>query len=427
MSRAVQALVLAAGKGTRMWSDLPKVLHEIFSRPLLDYPLETLRQLGIKHPIVVVGWGREQVLAHLNGNAQAVVQSPQWGTGHAVQVARSKINLRESILIWPADMTLLEKSTIQKLIQEHRRSRAAVTILSSFMIHPTGYGRIVRRGGRVVDIREELDASPSEKRINEINTGIYLFEPKPLLGALKKIRPTNQKKEYYLTDTVRLIDEAGGLVQAFPYASPGEAQGINSQADLARAFKTLNQQTIKKLQIQGVTIVFPEQTFIAPDVRIGAGSVIHPWTYIEGKVRIGRQCQIGPFAKIRSGTVLGDQVVIGSFVEVVRSKIGNKVFAKHLSYLGDAVVGDQTNIGAGTITANYDGKKKNKTRIGKKALIGVDTVLIAPVRIGDHAKTGAGAVLKKGTRVGKGETFVGVPARSLKDKDKWPRQFSTAR
>lgn len=417
MGKPLQAIVLAAGRGTRMNSDVPKVLHEIFGRPLLDYPLQTLGELGIKRPVVVVGWGREKVLSYLNGKAQSVIQFPQLGTGHAVQVARSKIKTSQGdVLVWPGDMTLIRKETIHELIKEHRRSRAQVTILSSLMVEPTGYGRILRRGGRVVGIREELDATPHEKRINEVNTGVYLFESKALFGALKKIQPTNQKKEYYLTETIRLIEEAGGRVEALPLASTGEAQGVNSQRDLAHAFKILNQQTIKKLQIEGVTIVAPEQTFIAPDVRVGRGSVIHPWSYIEGKVQIGRNCQVGPFAKIRSGSFIDDGAVIGSFVEVNRSHIGKKVLAKHLSYLGDAVIGEGTNIGAGTITANYDGKRKNQTRIGKKAFIGVDTVFIAPVEVGNLAKTGAGAVLTRGTKVKEKETFVGIPARSLRAK-----------
>lgn len=402
-----------------MKSERPKVLHEIFDRPLLDYPLETLRGFGIRKPIVVVGWGKEEVVRYLNGNALPVTQSPQLGTGHAVQVTKKRAGrFRGDLLIWPADMALLRKETIDQLIREHRSSGADVTILSSFMTDPTGYGRIVRRGGRPVNIREELDASPEEKRIHEVNTGIYLFKPEALFGALEKIRPMNRKKEYYLTDTVRLIDEGGGRVQALPYASSEEAQGINSQADLARAVKALNQQEIRKHQMGGVTIVAPEQTFIAPDVRIGRESVIYPWTYIERGVRIGKGVSLGPFAKIRSGCVIEDGAVVGSFVEIVRSRLGKKVYAKHLTYLGDAVVGEGTNIGAGTITANFDGKKKHKTRIGKRALIGVNTLLVAPVEVGDRAKTGAGAVLTRGTKVKKGEVVVGVPARPLRKKRK---------
>ena len=425
MTRPVQAIVLAAGRGTRMRSAEPKVLHKIFDKPLLDYPLESLERLGIRQPIVVVGWGKEKVISYLNGRVRAIVQSPQLGTGHAVQVAGGKISrFQGDVLVWPADMTLVRQETIKRLLQDHPKSGSTVTILSSFMVDPTGYGRIIRRGGRVVGIREELDANLEEKRVHEVNTGVYLFEPKALFDALGKIRPTNQKKEYYLTDTIHLIYEAGGQVEALPYASPEEAQGINSQTDLARAVRIMNQQNIRKHQIQGVTIVSPEQTFIAPDVRIGQDTVIYPWTYIENGVRIGRRCQIGPFAKIRSGTVLGDGSIIGSFVEINRSKIGKKVLAKHLAYLGDAEVGDGTNIGAGTITANYDGKTKQRTRIGKRAFIGVDTIFVAPVQVGDRAKTGAGAVLTRGTKVKEGEVYVGVPARSLRKKNgKWQKRL----
>lgn len=425
MNLPIQAVILAAGRGTRMKSDLAKVLHCLHDRPLLEYPLVVLERLGVSRPVVVVGFGKEEVRRYLNGRARIVVQSPQLGTGHAVQVAVKAINRSGGdILIWPADMALLKRETIELLIREHRESEAQLTILSSLMVDPTGYGRLIRRGGWVVDIREELDATPEEKRINEVNTGVYLFEPAALFHTLKKIQPANQKKEYYLTDTARLIREAGGRVEALPCAAPEEARGINSRADLALAEKIVNQRNIQKYLMQGVTVVSPEQTFIAPGVRIGQDTVIYPWTYIERGVKIGRRCHIGPFAKIRSGSVISDEAVIGSFVEVNRSKIGKKVLAKHLTYLGDAEVGEGANIGAGTITANFDGRKKNKTWIGKKSFIGVDTVFIAPVEVGEGARTGAGAVLTRGTKVKKGEVFVGIPARLLKKKSQWRRPSS---
>lgn len=414
MKRAVQAILLAAGRGTRMVSERAKVLHEILGQPLLEYPLKTLKQLGVKRPVLVVGWQKEEVLKAVDDQVVPAVQSPQKGTGHAVQAAKGKLgNLSGDLIVWPADMTLVRPETVRRLLKEHRQMKSAATVLSSFMLNPRGYGRILRRAGRVIGIREELDATRDEREIHEVNTGVYVFEPRALYDALEKIRPKNRKKEYYLTDTIRLIADSGERVEALPYALPEEAQGINSQADLALATRILNQKNILKHQLNGVTIVSPEQTFVAPDVKIGPGSVIYPWTYLERGVKIGRRCQIGPFAKIRSGTVLGDEAVIGSFVEVVRSRIGKKVLAKHLSYLGDAVVGDGTNIGAGTITANYDGRNKHRTRIGKRAFIGVDTLMIAPVSVADGAKTGAGAVLTRGTKVRKGETVVGVPARSL--------------
>ncbi len=415
MSPSLQAIVLAAGRGTRMGTEDPKVLHQIFDRPLIDFPLQILQELGVIQPVVVLGWGKEKVSDYLGNRAKIVVQSPQLGTGHAVLATKNKIrNFQGDILVWPADMTLIEKATIEKLIRLHRKSGASASILSGFMPDPQGYGRIVRHRGKVTEIREELDASPQERKINEINSGIYLFRPKALFKALEKIKPENQKKEYYLTDIICLMDKAGEKVEAFSFAAAEEIHGINSQADLASAFKILNQRTLKQLQAKGVTLVAPDQTFIAPNVKIGSGTVVYPWTYIEGKVRIGKKCRIGPFAKIRSGSTLDDGVVIGSFVEVVRSKIGKGVFAKHLSYLGDAVIGAETNIGAGTITANYDGRKKNKTEIGKKAFIGVNTVFIAPATVGDRARTGAGAVLTRGAKVKPGETYVGVPARRLK-------------
>ncbi len=419
----MQAVVLAAGKGTRMRSATPKVLHEILGKPLLGYVLDELAALGVRRPVVVVGNGAEQVRSFLEkyckeGSRTAstvVYQREQRGTGHAVMMT-AKV-LRESnddLLIWPGDMPLLTCATMQAFRAHHRQTQAEVSVLSSLQVDPAGYGRILRSGGRFYGIREELDANESEKRIQEVNSGVYLFKTDALLEALRKIRPDNAKKEFYLTDTIEVLAEDERRIEAFPLASYDAAQGINSQEDLARAVQIMKNREIQFHQGRGVTFVAPEQTFVAPGAKIGPDTVIHPWTYIESDVRIGRGCQIGPFAKIRKGTQIGDRAVIGSFVEISRSRIGKKVLVKHLTYLGDAVVGDETNVGAGTITANFDGKRKHQTRIGKKVLIGSDTVFVAPVVIGDRARTGAGSVVTGKSRIQKGETVVGVPARPLK-------------
>lgn len=413
----MQALVLAAGKGTRMRSSRPKVLHEIFGRPMLGYVLETLGRLGISKPVVVIGSGAGKVRAFLKNTARPVVQREQRGSGHAVMVAEKMFRRTgDDILIWPGDMPLLTRETLAAFIREHRASGSEVSVLSALMSEPEGYGRILRAGGRFYAIREELDATEAERRVCEVNTGVYLFRAGRLFEALKKVRPTNRKKEFYLTDTIEIVLQEGCEAKAFPLAG-GEAQGINSRGDLAEAHRIMNGRQIRHHQQCGVTVVAPDQTFVAPDVRIGADTVIYPWCYIESGVRIGSGCQIGPFAKIRQGSVIGDGSVVGSFVEVNRSRLGKNVTAKHLAYLGDAVVRDGANIGAGTITANYDGKRKQSTRIGKKVLIGSNTVLVAPVTVPDGVKTGAGAVLTRKTKMKKGDVVVGVPARALKKKE----------
>ncbi len=420
----MDAVLLAAGKGTRMRSGLVKVLHPILGLPVLGHTLKTLADLGVKRPRVVVGNQADQVRSFLKQASKLfgqssipVLQAQQKGTGHAVRMTVPSLRKsRGDVLIWPGDMPLLKTETLKRFMAEHRQTGSSVSVLSCVVPDPHGYGRILRAGGRFIGIREELDASEAERRIQEVNTGVYLFKAPALFRALRKLKPANRKAEYYLTDTIEILAAEGMDVQAFPLAAPQEGQGINSREDLAKAIQVMKNREIQRHMAQGVTFEAPEQTFVAAGVKIGQDTVIYPWCYIEGNVKIGRGCQIGPFAKIRSGSVLGDGAVVGSFVEVNRSKLGKAVLVKHLAYLGDAVIGDGANIGAGSITANYDGVHKHATRIGKKAFIGSNTVLIAPVQIGDHAKTGAGAVVTAGSHVRRGETAVGVPAKTVKRK-----------
>ncbi len=420
----MEAVVLAAGKGTRMCSGLVKVLHPILGLPVLGHTLKILTGLGVRRPRVVVGSQADQVRLFLKKSdalfgqsTVPVLQKEQKGTGHAVLMTASSLEKsRQDILIWPGDMPLLEETALRAFIAEHQSSGSAASVLSCLRIEPKGYGRILRAGGRFIGIREELDASEEEKRIQEINTGVYLFQAQALFRALKKIRPVNRKAEYYLTDTIEILTAEGLAVEAFPLATQAEGQGINSREDLAQAIQVIKNREIHKHMANGVTFEAPDQTFVAEGVKIGQDTVIAPWCYIEPNVKIGRNCQIGPFAKIRSGSVIGDGAVIGSFVEINRSRIGSGVLAKHLAYLGDAVVGDGSNIGAGTITANFDGVNKHRTRIGKKVLIGSNTVLIAPVRIDDQAKTGAGSVVTAGSHVRKGGLVAGVPAKPIQKK-----------
>lgn len=414
----MEAIVLAAGKGTRMRSELPKVLHEIFGKPVLGYVLEILADAGVQKPYVVVGYKAEDVRRFLkNYGAVSVLQREQKGTGHAVMAAQTALkNVSGTLLIWPGDMPLGKRETLKEFIKAHEKSRAHASVLSCVQEFPTGYGRIVRDDGKLVAIREELDATPEERAIREVNTGIYLFDKKVLFEVLGKIGQDNRKGEYYLTDTIEILCREGYCVEAFPLADAEEGQGINSQKDLALVTKKINEREIAKHMEHGVTFWAPDQTFVAPGVRIGKGTVLYPWCFIESGVEIGENCQIGPFAKLRKGTQMGDGSVIGSFVEVNRSRLGKKVCAKHLTYLGDAVIGDGSNVGAGTITANFDGKKKHQTQIGKNVLIGSNTVFVAPVTVPDGVRTGAGAVVTPKTKMKKGQVVVGVPAKPISAK-----------
>ncbi len=418
----MQALVLAAGKGTRMKSERPKVLHEILGKPVLGHVLDTLETVGATKIHVVIGSGAGQVRSYLKRRAggpkiAVIFQREQKGTGHAVEMARPSLaKERGEILIWPGDMPLLEASTLREFSKQHRKSGAVASVLSCLRVDPKGYGRVLRAAGQFIAIREELDASELECRIQEVNTGVYLFQTQKLFEALRKIKPANAKKEFYLTDTIEVLAAEGAPLEAFPFALEKEGQGINSRNDLAEATRVMRNREVQRHLGNGVTFVSPGQTYVEPGVRIGADTVIHPWCYIETGVKIGKGCQIGPFAKIRKGSVIDDGAIVGSFVEINRSHLGKKVTAKHLTYLGDAVIGEGTNIGAGVITANFDGVKKHLTKIGKKVLVGSNTVFVAPVVIEDHAKTGAGAVVTGGSRVKKGQVVAGVPARPIEAK-----------
>ncbi|MSR77816.1 MAG: bifunctional N-acetylglucosamine-1-phosphate uridyltransferase/glucosamine-1-phosphate acetyltransferase [Candidatus Omnitrophica bacterium] len=423
----MRALILAAGKGTRMRSEKAKVLHEVMGRPMLACVLDVLKAVGVRKTAVVAGAHANQVREFLmrrsfknkSQRSEVILQKVQRGTGHAVMTAKNFFSASsEDLLIWPGDMPLLKTGTIRAFLKQHQASGSAVSVLSAVVENPKGYGRILREEQRFFAIREELDASETEKRVCEINTGIYLFKIKPLKQALSKLKSANAKNEFYLTDTIEILASAGESIQAFPLAAAGEAEGINSRAQLAGAMKIMNQNEIMKHMDRGVTLVDPAQTYIEPGAKIGPDTVIYPWCYLESGIEIGKNCRIGPFAKIRKGSRIGDGSVIGSFVEVNRSRLGAKVSAKHLAYIGDAVIGPETNIGAGTITANFDGKKKHQTYIGKQVLIGSNTVLIAPVTIEDGARTGAGAVVTSGSRVTKGMTVVGVPAKEIPRKSK---------
>ncbi|MCM8763611.1 MAG: sugar phosphate nucleotidyltransferase [Candidatus Omnitrophica bacterium] len=410
----VVGVVLAAGKGVRMKSAFPKMLHYLCGRPLINYPIETLRRIGIDKIFVVVGYKKETLLPYLK-EVKIIVQKRLLGTGHALLATKPYLkNFKRTILVISGDVPLVREATLQKLVKQHQSLNSAVTILVANIQEPRGYGRILRdKNSKVIKICEETDLEKGLSGIKEVNSGIYCFKSSLLFRYLKKIKPNPRKKEYYLTDIIGLMAGEGEKISTLCIDDSEEILGINTREDLSRAGKVLNKRMVKKLMDKGVTIVDPLNTYIGEGVEIGKDTIIFPFTVIEPGVSIGRNCRIGPFCHLREKTVIGDNVELGNFVELVRTRMDSFSKAKHLTYLGDACVGKDVNIGAGTIVANFDGKKKNKTIIYDKAFIGSGTILISPVKVGKGAVTGAGTVVTRNKDVPPGETVVGVPAKIL--------------
>ena len=402
-----------------MKSDVPKVLHKVSGKPMLKYMLDLLHQLEVTRAIVVVGHQAEKVKGVLKGTRIKTVRQPRLlGSADAVwQTRNSFSNFRGNVLIVYGDMPLVSYQSLKNLVQSHKKNQASCTILTAILKNPTGFGRIVRgEDNQIVKIIEEQDADTFQKAIGEINVGAYCFKTKELFSTLEKIKPDNAKKEYYLTDTIEVLSRRKAKVESVSTQTEEETLGVNSRSDLSRANIIINKRNIEKLLSQGVTIIDPATTYLFGNIEVGRDTIIYPHSIIEGKVKIGRACQIGPFARLRSGTVLQDRAQIGNFVEIVRSRIGSGSKIKHHSYIGDAVIGKGVNVGAGSITANYDGKNKNLTFIDDGAFIGVGTILIAPVKIGKKAVTGAGSVVTKNRDVPAGAIVAGVPARILRKK-----------
>jgi len=409
------AIVLAAGKGTRMKSDIPKVLHEILGKPMISHILDSLRQAGITGIITVAGYGSE-LLRYEVKNARIIVQKRFLGSGDAVLACKSGVGKYSGdVLIICGDTPLIRADTIKSLMEKHRSSKASLTILTAELKDPTGYGRIVRRpDGKISKIVEETETRLYEEVINEINVGTYCFNAGDMFDSLAKIKPDNSKKELFLTDTIEILHKSGKTIESVMIKDEGEIIGINTRKDLSRATRILKDRVLEEIMSNGVTIEDPSSTTIYPGVKIGQDTIVHPNTVIESDVEIGKGCRIGPFARIRNKVCLADNVEIGNFVELVRTRIGCGTRVKHHTYLGDTIIGKNVNVGAGTITANYDGKNKNRTIIEDGAFIGVGAILIAPLRIGRLALVGAGSVVPKNHNVPKGATVAGVPARLLK-------------
>ena len=424
----IHVVVLAAGKGTRMKSALPKMLHLAAGLPLIEHVLRAADSLTPASIIVVVGYHADQLKATIRkrlGLAFAL-QEPQLGTGHALLQAEPLLrDARGTLLLLSGDVPLLRAETVAALVRKHEECSAAATVLTAVVPSPEGYGRIVRSGEQIAAIVEHKDASPAEREIREINSGVYAFDIAPLFPALREIGASNAQGEYYLPDLVKIYRSRGLTVETVRLEDPQEILGVNSRKELADVAAILKTTKNEALMAAGVTIVDPATAFIGPDVTIGADTTIEPGVYLEGTTRIGSRCrinsgvrivnssvdddavvnnfcviidshiskgaQVGPFAHLRPHSTVGEDARVGNFVELKKTVLGRGSKANHLSYLGDATIGEKVNIGAGTITCNYDGTAKYPTVIEDGAFIGSDSQLIAPVRIGKRAYVAAGS------------------------------------
>ncbi len=439
-------IILAAGKGTRMKSDLPKVLHPLLGQPMLAYALQAMQEATGTQPIVVVGHGAEAVQRTFAQKATFALQDPPLGTGHAVQAAQRAVpEDTRWVLVSNGDMPLLTADTLRGLLEAQQSHDGPITMLTVEVDDPRGFGRVVRfPDGRVQAIVEEADATEEQKRIRELNVGAYCFDAAWLWASLPKL-PLSPKGEYYLTDLVGLTVAEGHSVQALRLEDPTEAIGVNTRVHLAEAAAALQRRINRGLMESGVTLIDPDRTYIEPTVRIGRDTMVWPDCYLRGTTEIGEGCEIGPnayildtrignacrvfasvleyavledhvdigpFGHLRKGAHLAEGVHMGNFGEVKNSYLGPGVKMGHFSYIGDATIAEEVNIGAGTITCNYDGERKHPTKIGKGAFIGSDTMLVAPLEIGEGARTGAGAVVTK--NVPPYSLAVGVPARVIR-------------
>ena len=464
LSPPLDILILAAGLGTRMRSETAKVLHKLGGRPLIAHVCRTAAALvkGERPVYVVVGHQEEEVKeavrAELGGaGAVFVTQVEQRGTGDAVFAARGALaGSNSTLLVLSGDVPLVRAETLGSLVHQHRTHRgrgAACTLMAVRLEDPAGYGRIVRDDeGRFQRIVEQKDAAPEEKQINEVNVGIYCFETRLLFPALERVRPENTQGEFYLTDVPAILRADGEDVSVFTHADAREVSGVNTRAELAEFERILRLRTLRGLMLNsGVTVIDPQHTYVSPDAQIGRDTTLHPNVHVEGRTTIGEGCEImqgtriadsrvgngvtvkdhcvivesdiadhctvGPFAHLRMNARMEEGAAVGNFVEVKKSRLGSKSKAMHLTYLGDAEVGERTNIGAGTVTCNYDGRAKHQTTIENDVKIGSDTMLVAPVRVGARSVTAAGSVVTEDVPP---DTLVaGVPA---KVKKKLPRE-----
>lgn len=433
----LHVVILAAGKGTRMKSARPKVLHHVAGRPMIDHVLSAAQSLRPRTITVVVGHMKELLRQGLERypGLSYVTQEPQLGTGHALLQTAGVLERENGVvLLLSGDVPLLKGHSLATLVQKHVESKVAATVLTAMVDQPYGYGRIVRIKGRISRIVEERDASPAQRKIREINSGVYAFSLGPLFESLRGLATGNAQGEYYLTDLVATYRRRRLGVETVTLDDPNEIRGINSRSELAEASRIVRQKKNEELMAAGVTIEDPATTYVDDDVVVGADTVIHPGVHLEGKTQIGQACEIhsgvrivnstlgdrvtvqnhcvinsgrlangvtiGPFAHVRPDTELGESVHIGNFVELKKSVLGKGTKAGHLAYIGDAVVGENVNIGAGTITCNYDGSKKHQTTIEDGVFVGTDSQLVAPVTIGKGAYVGSGTTVRENVPAG---------------------------
>ncbi len=449
----VHVVILAAGKGTRMKSALPKVLHKVAGIPLIEYVLAAAATLRPATTTVVIGHQAEtleQSLSSQHHGLNFVVQEPQLGTAHALLCTEPLLRAKTGTLILlSGDVPLLSPQTLKTLVEHHRRTAAAATVITATVENPHGYGRIVRTGEQIAQIVEEKDATDAERRIREINSGIYAFELSGLFAAVRRIGAQNAQREYYLPDLVSIFRGQGLGVEAVPVANAVEIQGINSRGELAAVSQIVKQNKNAELMAAGVTIEDPATTYIHRSVQVGPDTIIHPGVSLEGLTVVGGGCEIhsgtrivnsvigdratvlnhcvivdsslghgasvGPFAHLRGGASLASDAKVGNFVELKKTALGPGSKAMHLAYLGDAVIGSHVNIGAGTITCNYDGTHKHTTTIEDGAFIGSDTQLIAPVTVGEGAYVGTGTTVRENVPPG----ALAVSAGKQRNIDGW--------
>ncbi len=440
------SIILAAGQGTRMKSDLPKVLHPVCGKPMVWHALQAAQSVTDEIPVMVIGHGADGVREAIGDDARFVIQEERLGTGHAVQQAESTLKGETAlVLVSSADMPLLTQDTLSQLVERQKANTGPITMFTIIADDPRGFGRIVRGDDKSVKaIVEEADATDEEKAIKELNVGAYCFDADWLWDALARI-PRSAKGEYYLTDTVGLAVEAGMRVKAIVLKDAIEAIGVNTRIHLSEAEAGMRLRVNRLHLLNGVTMIDPVSTYIGMDVKIGQDTILQPNTFLRGETTIGAGCEIGPntiitdckigncceilssvldkavleddvdmgpFARLRKGAYLSKGVHIGNFGEVKDSHLGEGVKLGHFSYIGNTTIGADTNVGAGTITCNYDGENKHHTEIGEEVFIGSDTMLVAPLTIGDRARTGAGSVVTKNVK--EDTLVVGMPARAIK-------------
>lgn len=458
MRSDLDILILAAGLGTRMRSNLAKVLHRLDGRELINHVCETAATLGPRKFYVVVGHQAEDVkravLSEFDESSAAfVLQEQQLGTGDAVNAARELLESQDStLLVLSGDVPMITSETLAGLIAAHNEKSAACTVLTVKLNDPSGYGRVIRDAeGNFARIVEQKDATDDQRRVSEINSGIYCFDTRKLFAALTRVGNSNAQGEYYLTDVPQILKDGGETVSIFECRDPREVEGVNDRRQLAGMEKIIRHRTVERLMIEsGVTFVDPAASYVSSRAAVGRDTVICQNVTIEGKTVIGEGCTIrpgvrivnstigdgvevkdnsfitdstvgsgctvGPMAHLRGYAEMAEGSKVGNFVELKKTKLGRGSKASHLTYLGDATIGEKTNIGAGTITCNYDGKNKHETRIGNNVKIGSDTMLVAPISVGDGAVTGAGSVVTKD--IGPNKLVVGAPARPIKSLEK---------